>query len=105
MSTPTEPQFGETTLPPVTDVEGRARLMRLYAQQMAVAGDVIEQAVQHTANVTASFIKELMRRSAQFALERDAGAIGWPDVEAAIDELLVRGGALNRKLLGADRSG
>jgi hypothetical protein len=89
---------------PFPDEEGRARLIRLYAQQVAVQGDVIERAVKRTANVTASFIKELMRRSAQFALERDAGAIEWPDVEAAIDELLVRGGALNRKLLGAGRS-
>lgn len=45
-----------------------------------------------------------MRRSAQFALEHDADAIAWPDVQAAIEELLVRGGALNRKLLGADSS-
>jgi hypothetical protein len=89
---------------PFPDEEGRAKLIRLYAHQVAVPGDVIEQAVKRTANVSASFIKELMRRSAQFALERDADAIGWPDVEAAIDELLVRGGALNRKLLGADRS-
>jgi cell division protease FtsH len=89
---------------PVPDEEGRARLMRLYAGEVAVAEAALEQAVKRTANVSASFIKELMRRSAQFAFERDAGAIGWPDMEAAIDDLLVRGGALNRKLLGADRS-
>ncbi len=90
---------------PFPDEEGRAKLMRLYAQQVAVGDDVIGQAVTRTANVSASFIKELMRRSAQFALERDADTISWPDLEGAIDELLVQGGALNRKLLGADRSG
>jgi hypothetical protein len=89
---------------PYPDEVGRAKLIRLYAQQIAVPDDVVEQAAQRTANVSASFIKELMRRSVQFALERDAGAVAWPDVEAAIDELLVRGGVLNRKLLGADRS-
>lgn len=46
-----------------------------------------------------------MRRAAQFAFERDAPGIGWPDLEAAPDELLIRGGSLNRKLLGAGRSG
>jgi len=44
------------------------------------------------------------RRSAQFALKRAAGAIGWPDVEVAINELPVRGGALNRMLLGNNHS-
>ncbi len=86
---------------PYPDEEGRAKLMRLYAQKVAIPAEVIERAVTRTANVSASFIKELMRRSAQFAFERDADEIGWPDVEAAIDELLVRGGPLNRKLLGA----
>jgi hypothetical protein len=84
---------------PFPDEVGRARLMRLYAHQVPVPADVIERAVGRTANVSASFIKELMRRAAQFAFERDADAIGGADVEAAIDELLVRGGPLNRKLL------
>ena len=38
--------------------------------------------------------------AAQFAFERDADAIEWPDVEAPIDERLVRGGLLNRKSSG-----
>jgi hypothetical protein len=86
---------------PYPDADGRGRLIRLYAHRVTVSPDVVERAVARTAGVSGSFIKELMRRSAQFAFERDAAAIGWADVEAAIDELLVRGSPLNRKLLGA----
>jgi hypothetical protein len=89
---------------PFPDEDGRAKLMRLYAHKVAVSSDVVAQAVGRTANVSASFIKELMRRAVQFAFERDASEIGGADVAAAIDELLVRGGPLNRKLLGADHA-
>jgi hypothetical protein len=90
---------------PLPDEAGRAKLMRLYAGKLAVREDVIEQAVARTAGVSPSFIKELMRRSAQFTFERSTSEIGWADVEAAIDELLIRSGPLNRKILGADHSG
>jgi hypothetical protein len=90
---------------PYPDAEGRGRLMRLYAHQVPVPTDVIERAVARTAGVSGSFIKELMRRSAQFAFARSAEEIGWADVEAALDELLVRGSPLNRKLLGAGPQG
>jgi hypothetical protein len=90
---------------PYPDEQGRARLMRLYAHRVAVPADVIERAVSRTAGVSGSFIKELMRRAAQFAFERDASEIGWSDVEAALDELLIRGGPLNRKLLGTGPAG
>lgn len=90
---------------PLPDEAGRAKLLRLYAGRVAVPEDVIERAMARTAGVNASFIKELMRRSAQFSFERGASGIGWSDVEAAIEELLVRGGPLNRKLLGAGPPG
>src|SRR5262245_33361018 len=52
--------------------------------------------------VSAAFIKELMRRAAQFRLERGGeGELTAADVENALDEILFRGGSLNRKLLGS----
>jgi hypothetical protein len=43
-----------------------------------------------------------MRRAGQFQLERDgAGPLTGGDVDAALDELLFKGGTLNRVLLGA----
>ncbi len=52
--------------------------------------------------MSAAFIKELMRRSAQFCVERDSdGTLSKQDVDSALGEMLFRGGSLNRKLLGA----
>ena len=86
---------------PLPDEDGRAKLVRLYARSMHVPEDVLRVTVQRTEGVSASFIKELMRKSAQFHLERDStGSVALEDVEAALEELLFRGGSLNRKLLG-----
>ena len=44
---------------------------------------------------------ELMRRTAQFALERaDNGFASREDVEEALNEMLVKGGQLNTRILG-----
>ena len=59
--------------------------------------------MRKTEKVSAAFIKELMRRSVQFQLERDGdGCLLLADVENALDEMLIRGGSLNLKLLGAE---
>ena len=81
----------------------RARLVRLYAQSVPVSEEVVRHTVARTERVSASFIKELMRRAIQAALVRDADdlRVQAPDVEAALEEMLVTGGSLNRKLLGA----
>src|ERR1700716_4085268 len=56
---------------PLPDEEGRTKLVRLYARGVEVPEGVVEATVKRTEGVSASFIKELMRRSAQFHLERD----------------------------------
>lgn len=91
---------------PLPDEEGRAKLARLYAQGIAVADDVIASVVKRTGLVSAAFIKELMRRSIQFYLERDgSGGLHQRDMEQALDEMLLSGGDLNLKLLGAAEIG
>jgi hypothetical protein len=62
---------------------------------------VVRLIVGRTEKVSAAFIKELIRRSVQFQIER-AGAerIETVDVENALDEMLFSGGSLNVKLLG-----
>ena len=53
-----------------------------------------------------AFIKELMRRAVQFRLERGGeGGLTVADLDNALDELLFRGGSLNRKLLGSESLG
>jgi cell division protease FtsH len=91
---------------PLPDEEGRTKLVRLYARGVEVPEEVVSATVKRTEGVSASFIKELMRRTAQFHLERsDSGRVGLEDVEAALDELLFSGGTLNRKLLGGRADG
>ena len=65
--------------------------------------DVVQAVVRRTDRVSAAFIKELMRRSVQFHLERDGnGALTVADTDSALEELLFSGGSLNLKLLGAN---
>jgi cell division protease FtsH len=90
---------------PLPDDEGRQKLVRLYGKGLSVPSDVEEMAVRRTEGVSASFIKELMRRSAQFQLERDGeGSLSTDDLDQALNELLFAGGALNCRLLGVQSS-
>lgn len=90
---------------PLPDDEGREKLIRLYSQGIKVPEGVVQTIVQKTERVSAAFIKELMRRSVQFHLERNGtGQIELADVENALDEMLFSGGSLNLKLLGAERT-
>lgn len=88
---------------PLPDEEGRQKLVRLYSQGVNVPPDVVEAVVRRTDQVSAAFIKELMRRSVQFHLERNgSGSLHLQDVENALEEMLFSGGSLNLKLLGAE---
>lgn len=92
---------------PLPTAEGRAKLVQLYSRGVKLAEEVVKSIVSQTDMVSASFIKELMRRCVQFALDRDeqAESIELSDVDAALREMLVTGGSLNKKLLGALRRG
>lgn len=89
---------------PLPDDEGRRKLIALYAGSIEVAPADVEEITRRTEKVSAAFIKELMRRAVQFHVARAAiGPLALEDVERALDELLVSGGSLNLKLLGACR--
>jgi hypothetical protein len=88
---------------PLPDDAGRRKLTKLYARGIELPPDVVETIVRRTDRVSAAFIKELMRRSLQFQLERSAnGFLQLEDVENALTEMLLAGGSLNLKLLGAE---
>lgn len=75
--------------------------MRLYSKGMNVPNDVVTSTVKRTERASAAFIKELMRRAAQFQIERDGSAnLAESDVDSALQELLFAGGSLNCSLLG-----
>jgi hypothetical protein len=90
---------------PLPDEEGRAKLTRLYARNLQVPDEIIDLIVVRTKGVSAAFIKELMRRSAQFQIEASAGSLlSKVAVDSALEEMLFAGGALNRRLLGGEQA-
>ena len=91
---------------PLPDEEGRTKLVRLYGKGTNLSDELIATIVSRTENVSAAFIKELIRRSVQFQLERErADGLEAQDVENALDEMLFSGGSLNVKLLGGSING
>ena len=90
---------------PLPDGEGRRKLVTLYARTLEVSGPILDAIVSRTKGVSAAFIKELMRRCAQFQVESSAGAtLTMSAVDAALEEMLFAGGTLNRRLLGAEQA-
>jgi cell division protease FtsH len=90
---------------PLPDEAGREKLVRLYSAGAAVSDELMKFLVAKTENVSAAFIKELMRRSVQFQLERgDGKTLDAHDIQSALEEMLFTGGTLNAKLLGAAKS-
>jgi hypothetical protein len=86
---------------PLPDDDGRHKLIHLYARGMKVTDEVVNQLVRKTRNASPAFIKELMRRSAQYHIQDGGGRhLAMEQVEAALDEMLFSGGSLNVKLLG-----
>ncbi len=86
---------------PLPDDAGRRQLIRLYARGLTMKDDLVDALVRKTENGSAALIKELMRRSAQFAFEHGReDQIDLVDAEAAMEEMLFAGGTLNAKLLG-----
>jgi cell division protease FtsH len=87
---------------PLPDDRGRRQLIRLYACGLSLSDEIVEALVRKTKNSSPAFIKELMRRAAQFSLQAGGtGSLEHQSVDAALDEMLFSGGSLNAKLLGA----
>jgi len=88
---------------PRPDENGRAKLAKLYARDLQIPEDLLDQIVRRTKGVSAAFIKELMRRCAQFQIEMSGGKLlAQASVDAALEEMLFAGGTLNRRLLGGE---
>jgi hypothetical protein len=94
---------------PLPDAACREKLLRLYGRGMKLTPALTATAANRTDGVSAAFIKELIRRTAQSALAHGgkgpgrAGEGAQPtetDLNEALDEMLFSGGKLNVKLLG-----
>lgn len=98
---------------PVPDADARARLLRLYQGRLELDLSDPEAVIARTEGVTASFIKELLRRAALQAAEHDdeAGQAASAPIRvtdahftAALDQLLDSQSALTQALLGGGPS-
>ena len=75
---------------PKPNQEGRAKLAQLYAGGIELSPAEAEAIAARTDGASAAFIKELLRRSAQFLLERDETSVQFEtaDWENALKEML-----------------
>jgi hypothetical protein len=101
---------------PLPDADARRRLLELYRGRLVLDLSDPETVIKRTEGVTASFLKELLRRAALFAAEAtpaDPAAghgtaplhISDAHLDAALDQLLDVRGQLTRALLGGSASG
>ena len=86
---------------PLPDEQGRSKLVKLYARGLQLSDQLAELIVRRTNGASPAFIKELMRRAAQFQFEMgEIGELEQIAVDNAIEEMVFSGGTLNLKLLG-----
>ena len=97
----------------VPDAAARSRLLRLYQGRLKLNLSDPESVITRTEGVTASFIKELLRRAALVAAEEDNGTGEVTDapitvtdghLSVALDELLDTRSRLTQALLGGGPS-
>jgi ATP-dependent 26S proteasome regulatory subunit len=88
---------------PLPDDEGRRKLIQLYGGGLKISDALLPFLIQKSKGGSGAFIKELMRRSAQFLVESGEKNLAGRHVESALDEMLFSGGSLNAKLLGFTR--
>lgn len=89
---------------PLPDAECRTRLMELYGKGLRVELDDREKVIRKTEGASGAFIRELLRKSALIASEKQSGdalIVRDAQVEEALAELLVAGGPVTQSLLGA----
>lgn len=99
-------RIDQAILFPLPDDECRRRLVGLYSYGLELDTNVVGIIVAKTEGASAAFIKELMRRSAQFMMrDGNKGALAEEHVESALEEMLFASDSLNAKLLGARGTG
>jgi ATP-dependent 26S proteasome regulatory subunit len=86
------------------DAEARRRLIELYGRGLSLQLADVDSVIRRTAGVTASFIKELMRKAALVSAQGSDGTativVDDTHMAEALDELLSERSALTRALLG-----
>lgn len=89
---------------PLPDAACRRRLLELYGRGLRLELTNEARLVERTEGVSSAFIRELLRKAAVFAAEENGNSpltVTDRHIEEALAELVVAGGALTQKLLGA----
>jgi hypothetical protein len=100
-------RIDQATEIPLPDRECRQRLFALYGQGLTVHAENLPQIIDQTQGVSATFIRELIRKAALFAADESlAEEITVEDrhIDEALKELVLEGGELTKRLLGASRA-
>jgi ATP-dependent 26S proteasome regulatory subunit len=93
------------------DREARRRLAQLYRRGLSLDDSRLDTVLDRTDGVTASFLKELLRRAAVVAADRqdgedaadgDAVRVSADDLDAALDDLLDTRNRMTRRALGLE---
>jgi ATP-dependent 26S proteasome regulatory subunit len=85
---------------PLPDEGARKRLIALYARDLTFSAAALDRAAARTNGTTASFAKELIRRSVLIAAEAGRAATD-DDLDHALDEMLSEAESITRSLLGS----
>jgi hypothetical protein len=90
---------------PLPDNDCRRRLIELYGADLDLRLQELDRFVERTDGVSASFIRELLRRAALVAADEGQEiAVRDHHLDAALKELLLDSDALTKTLLGASES-
>ena len=85
---------------PLPDESARRRLLELYSRGLALDNVDLASAIADTEGAAPAYLKELLRKAAVIALERDNGTrIEQSDLDAAMVEL-AQGGELADRIVG-----
>ncbi len=90
------------------DADGRRRLVALYRGALDLDESRLDAVIDRTEGVTASFLKELLRRSALVAASQSGSgplSVSADQLDTALEELLDTRNAMTRVLLGGGRDG
>jgi hypothetical protein len=95
-------RIDQAMLVPLPDRACREQLIALYSEGLDVRLAERERLLDQTEGVSAAFIRELMRKAALFAADEGPElVIEERHISEALHELVVEGGELTRRLLGA----
>jgi len=91
---------------PLPDAESRLRLMELYGRGLKLDVADFSRFVARTEGVSASFIRELMRKATLIAADAsEEMVVRESHLDEALNELILEGNPLTRRLLGFSKTG